>query len=64
MNRHAALVELNDRINDKGSGYAEWSRRTESNNSFDPTRLSLAFINLVARAHVVYDRRRAAQFER
>ncbi|HYX72024.1 MAG TPA: hypothetical protein VE732_04580 [Nitrososphaera sp.] len=29
------------------------------NNSLNPTRLSIAFINLVARARVIYDRRRA-----
>jgi hypothetical protein len=35
MNRHAALVALNDGIKDEWSGEEEWLWRTKSNNSFD-----------------------------
>jgi hypothetical protein len=44
MNRHAALGKQNDKINGEGSGEEEWSRRTKSNNSLNPTANSLPFI--------------------
>jgi hypothetical protein len=44
MNRHAALGALNGKINDEGSGEEERSRRTKSNNSFDRSANSAAFI--------------------
>ncbi|HEU0143595.1 MAG TPA: hypothetical protein VFQ47_02305 [Nitrososphaera sp.] len=37
---------MNDRINGEGLGEAAWSGRTESNNSLNPTRLSMAFMKL------------------
>ena len=46
MNRQRAAGTLNDRINGERSGAAEWQRRTKPNNSFNPTRLSVAFINV------------------
>jgi hypothetical protein len=46
MNRHAALGKSNDTISHEGSGNEEWSRRMKSNNSLNPTRLSMSFINL------------------
>src|SRR5215210_796174 len=42
-----AVGELNDTINSESLGELEWWSRTKSNNSFNPTFLSLAFINLV-----------------
>jgi hypothetical protein len=44
LNRHAALVALNDRIKVEGSGKAERSRRTKPNKRFDRSGMSLAFI--------------------
>ncbi len=44
LNRHAAAGALNDRIESARSGDAEWLRRTKSNNSFDRSGISMAFI--------------------
>jgi TonB family protein len=44
MNRHAATGALGDRIERGRSGNAEWQRPTKSNNSFNPTGNSGAFI--------------------
>ena len=44
LNRHAAAGTLDDRINLEGSGVAEWLRCTKSNNSLNPTGVSMPFI--------------------
>jgi hypothetical protein len=44
MNRHAAVGILDDRISREGSGNQECQRRTKSNNSFDRSANSAAFI--------------------
>ena len=44
MSRPAAIGTLNDTIQGERSGAADLSRRTESNNSLNPTRDSEAFI--------------------
>jgi hypothetical protein len=44
LNRRAASGELNNRIKATWSGMAEWLRCTKPNNSFNPSRNSLAFI--------------------
>jgi hypothetical protein len=47
MNRHAAWGTLNDRINGKKSGKAEWQSRTKPNNSFNPSGISLLFVRKI-----------------
>ena len=47
MGRQTASGELNDKIKGEGRGEAEWTRRTKSNKSLNPTALSLAFIKVV-----------------
>ena len=44
LNRHVALVALNDRIHLEDSRAAEWLRRTKPNKRFDPSGISLDFI--------------------
>lgn len=41
MNRHAALVNPNDKINIEGSGKAEWFGRTKPNNSLNASGFSM-----------------------
>jgi len=44
MNRQTAVGTLNDTIIREGSSKEEWLRRTESNNSFNRSGISLLFI--------------------
>jgi hypothetical protein len=44
MNRQAAVGTSDDTISREGSGNEEWQRRTKSNNSFDRSANSAAFI--------------------
>jgi hypothetical protein len=53
MNRQAAMGELNDRISGDSSGDEAWSRRTESNNSLNPTRVEHLFDRQLGRSCVV-----------
>ena len=44
VNRQKAEDVLDETINVEGSGNAEWSRRTKSNTSLNPTRGRMAFM--------------------
>jgi hypothetical protein len=46
VNRQAVVGVLDGTINGEGSGDEEWLQRTKSNNSLNPTALSLSLINI------------------